>query len=53
MTRTALRAKQTLYSGLAFSGDGRHLYASMAFGYESGGRWEGEYREWGGGVWVR
>jgi DNA-binding beta-propeller fold protein YncE len=27
--RTALAAKQTLYSGLAFSGDGRHLYASM------------------------
>ncbi len=23
------RAKQTLYSGLAFSGDGKHLYASM------------------------
>jgi DNA-binding beta-propeller fold protein YncE len=28
--RTALTGKQTLYSGLAFSGDGRHLYASMA-----------------------
>jgi DNA-binding beta-propeller fold protein YncE len=27
--RTAMRAKQTLYSGLAFSGDGKHLYASM------------------------
>ena len=27
--RTAVRAKQTLYSGLAFSGDGKHLYASM------------------------
>jgi DNA-binding beta-propeller fold protein YncE len=27
--RTALAAKQTLYSGLAFSGDGKHLYASM------------------------
>jgi DNA-binding beta-propeller fold protein YncE len=26
---TASRAKQTLYSGLAFSRDGRHLYASM------------------------
>ena len=26
---TAARAKQTLYSGLAFSGDGRHIYASM------------------------
>ena len=30
--RTAVRAKQTLYSGLAFSGDGKHMYASMAFG---------------------
>ena len=30
-TRTAARsAKQTLYSGLAFSKDGKHLYASMA-----------------------
>ncbi len=28
--RTALRAKQTLYSGLAFSRDGKHVYASMA-----------------------
>ncbi len=28
--RTGVKAKQTLYSGLAFSGDGRHLYASMA-----------------------
>jgi DNA-binding beta-propeller fold protein YncE len=28
--RTAATGKQTLYSGLAFSGDGRHLYASMA-----------------------
>jgi DNA-binding beta-propeller fold protein YncE len=27
--RTPLGAKQTLYSGLAFSGDGKHLYASM------------------------
>jgi DNA-binding beta-propeller fold protein YncE len=26
---TSARAKQTLYSGLAFSRDGRHLYASM------------------------
>src|SRR5438270_931980 len=26
---TAARAKQTLYSGLAFSRDGKHLYASM------------------------
>ena len=28
--RTAATGKQTLYSGLAFSRDGRHLYASMA-----------------------
>src|ERR1700733_9108158 len=27
--RTSLRAKQTLYSGLAFSRDGKHIYASM------------------------
>lgn len=28
--RTPLRGKQTLYSGLEFSADGRHVYASMA-----------------------
>ena len=28
--RTAPRDKQTLYSGLAFSRDGSHIYASMA-----------------------
>lgn len=28
--RTKAKAKQTLYSGLAFSGDGKHVYASMA-----------------------
>jgi DNA-binding beta-propeller fold protein YncE len=28
--RTSSRAKQTLYSGLAFSRDGAHIYASMA-----------------------
>src|SRR5580658_562635 len=27
--RTLVGATQTLYSGLAFSGDGKHLYASM------------------------
>src|ERR1700709_827347 len=27
--RTLVGAKQTLYSGLAFSGDGEHVYASM------------------------
>jgi hypothetical protein len=29
-SRTALHAHQTLYSGLAFSRDGGHIYASMA-----------------------
>jgi DNA-binding beta-propeller fold protein YncE len=29
-SRTPIRASQTLYSGLAFSRDGKHLYASMA-----------------------
>ena len=28
--RTSTKGKQTLYSGLAFSRDGRHVYASMA-----------------------
>ena len=28
--RTSTRDRQTLYSGLAFSGDGKHVYASMA-----------------------
>lgn len=28
--RTALHARQTLYAGLAFSSDGRHIYVSMA-----------------------
>lgn len=27
--RTSVKARQTLYSGLAFSRDGRHIYASM------------------------
>ncbi|MBB5339193.1 bifunctional YncE family protein/alkaline phosphatase family protein [Tunturiibacter gelidoferens] len=27
--RTSIKARQTLYSGLAFSRDGRHVYASM------------------------
>jgi DNA-binding beta-propeller fold protein YncE len=35
--RTPLRAKQTLYSGLAFSADGAHLYASMGSLTEPGG----------------
>ena len=28
--RTGLSSEQTLYSGLAFSADGRHIYASVA-----------------------
>jgi DNA-binding beta-propeller fold protein YncE len=28
-SRTGVRSHQTLYSGLVFSGDGRHLYASL------------------------
>jgi DNA-binding beta-propeller fold protein YncE len=28
--RTGLTSKETLFSGLAFSGDGKHVYASMA-----------------------
>ncbi len=28
-SRTAVQASQTLYSGLVFSGDGKHLYASL------------------------
>ncbi|RXS95722.1 phosphoesterase [Silvibacterium dinghuense] len=28
-TRTLLRARQTMYSGIAFSGDGQHLYVSF------------------------
>ena len=45
--RTALRAKQTLYSGLAFSGDGKHLYASMGSETDPVGDGNGEYRETG------
>jgi DNA-binding beta-propeller fold protein YncE len=36
--RTPLRAKQTLYSGLAFSRDGRRLYASIASLSDPGGK---------------
>jgi len=35
--RTPVDAKQTLYSGLAFSRDGRHLYASMGSETDPGG----------------
>jgi len=36
-SRTPQEAKQTLYSGLAFSGDGKHLYASMGSLSDPGG----------------
>src|ERR1035441_2475177 len=45
--RTTTRDKQSLYSGLAFSGDGKHLYASMASltapvaGQAPASRWQG------------
>ena len=35
--RTLTEAKQTLFSGLAFSADGRHVYASMASTSDPGG----------------
>jgi DNA-binding beta-propeller fold protein YncE len=47
--RTGNRAKQTLYSGLAFSGDGKHLYASM--GSETDPVGDG-YKKAGSGVVV-
>jgi DNA-binding beta-propeller fold protein YncE len=40
--RTAMAGKQSLYSGLAFSGDGRHLYASMASLRDPTGREKGD-----------
>jgi DNA-binding beta-propeller fold protein YncE len=40
--RTRLKAKQTLYSGLAFSRDGRHVYASMASLVDPLGKGEGD-----------
>ena len=51
--RTATTGKQTLYSGLAFSADGKHLYASMASLTRSDGECEGRCGEWDCGVWVR
>jgi DNA-binding beta-propeller fold protein YncE len=38
--RTGVKSKQTLYSGLAFSGDGRHLYASMGSETDPVGNWK-------------
>jgi DNA-binding beta-propeller fold protein YncE len=40
--RTRLKAKQTLYSGLAFSRDGRHVYASMGSLVDPLGKGEGD-----------
>ncbi len=40
--RTSVRAKQTLYSGLAFSRDGRHVYASMASLSDAAGAGHGD-----------
>jgi hypothetical protein len=49
--RTATTSKQTLYSGLAFSGDGRHLYASMASLTDPTGTGNGRGRGmWGTGL---
>jgi len=46
-------AKQTLYSGLAFSRDGSHLYASQWFHFRSAGRWKGQDRERDSGLQLR
>ncbi len=40
--RTPIRAKQTLYSGLAFSRDGKHVYASMGSLVDPVGKGEGD-----------
>jgi DNA-binding beta-propeller fold protein YncE len=40
--RTSIRAKQTLYSGLAFSHDGTHIYASMDSLQDPKGQNEGD-----------
>jgi DNA-binding beta-propeller fold protein YncE len=40
--RTGPRAKQTLYSGLAFSRDGKHIYASMASLSDPNGTGQGD-----------
>jgi DNA-binding beta-propeller fold protein YncE len=47
--RTLVEAKQTLYSGLAFSNDGKHVYASMASSTDPEGNGGGKY---GNGVVV-
>jgi len=49
--RTQLRAKQTLYSGLAFSRDGGHIYASMGSIADPLGK-EGDGEDAGSGIVV-
>jgi DNA-binding beta-propeller fold protein YncE len=49
--RTQLRAKQTLYSGLAFSRDGDHIYASMGSIADPLGK-EGDGEDAGSGIVV-
>ena len=52
--RTAARqAKQTLYSGLAFSRDGSHLYASMGSITDPTGEQQGRHRERHRGLQLR
>ena len=43
-SRTLARAKQTLYSGLAFSRDGKHIYASLASMADASGSGLAVYR---------
>ena len=42
--RTPVRAKQTLYSGLAFSRDGRHVYACIGSETDPLGKEAGAWR---------
>ena len=51
--RNGAGAKQTLYSGLAFSQDGRHLYASMGSATDPVGDERGDDGQRCGGVWVQ
>src|SRR5271168_3772192 len=50
--RTLVNAKQTLYSGLAFSQDGRHIYASMGSTSDPLGTLGKDGADTGGGVIV-
>jgi len=51
-SRTLVGAKQTLYSGLAFSRDGNHLYASMGAMPEADARHDGGKPSTGNGIVV-